>query len=209
MTKLIAGIIAYNEEYLLPCCLDSIVDKVDNIVLVDGRIDAFPGDGYKSTDNTVAIARDYGCRVIEPTRAWRDEQEMRSQYLVGDDGDWYVFIDADERCMTPLPCPEDFPEAVDAFSVLVKMIGDNTGKFRPRLFRHKGVMEYRGVHDALFSDGKLISNPNEVIKLHSVWFAHMQMRRDSDRRRSKHEYYKEGYKHESVIRHEWGMTNHD
>lgn len=209
MTKLIAGIIAYNEEELLFDCLDSIVDKVDEIVLVDGRIAAFPGEGYKSTDRTVMIAESYGCTVIKPTRAWKDEAEMRSQYLIGEDGDWYVFIDADEVCMTPLPSVDDFPESVDAFKIIVRMIADGHGKYRPRLFRHKGVMEYKTIHDGLFSDGVLISNPNTVPALDTVWFAHYQTKRGKLRREQKREYYRDGYAHEGDYRKEWRMTNHD
>ena len=114
MPELIAGIIAYNEEHLLPQCLDSIKDKVDRIVLVEGRIAAFPGDEIHSQDRTLEIAREYDCEIVTTDRAWADEAEMRSQYLVGNEGDWYIFIDADEACMTALPRVKDFPDNVHA-----------------------------------------------------------------------------------------------
>jgi glycosyltransferase involved in cell wall biosynthesis len=205
MTELIACIIAYNEAELLPDCLESIIGKVDRIVVVDGRIAAFPGDGHLSTDGTVNIARKCGAEVILPTRPWHDEMEMRSQFLVGNEGDWYLIIDADERCMTPLPDINNLPDGIHAYSIMVKMILDGTGKHRPRLFRHQGKMEFKHVHDGLFSDGVLVSNPNTVPKLNSVWFGHYQDLRTKDRRARKHQYYKEGYKDEPEHRRRYAM----
>lgn len=209
MPELIAGIIAYNEERLLPQCLDSIRGKVDRIILVEGRIATFPGDEFRSQDRTLEIAREYDCEIITTDRPWADEAEMRSQYLVGENDDWYILIDADEVCMTPLPKIKDIPDNVHAFSVLVRMISDGHGKYRPRLFRHHGQMQYSKIHDGLFSDGVLISNPNKIQKLHSVWFGHYQMERGIIRRGQKRDYYRDGYAHEPEYRAAWEMTNHD
>ncbi len=205
MAKLIACIIAYNEADLLPGCLDSIYGKADEIVLVEGRIAAYPGDSPHSTDNTVAIAKSYGASIIQIDRAWTDECEMQSAYLIGNDGDVYFKIDADERLMTPLPRPEQLPH--DVYKVAVNMIGVPIRQLRPRLFRHRGEMVYRGVHDALWSDGVLISVPAQVPTLHSVWLAHYQMMRDANRRKQKNRYYQKGYAHEPPLRAEWNMYN--
>ncbi len=208
MPKWIACIIAYNEEQLLPQCLDSIKDKVDKIVLVEGQIAAFPGVAVRSADRTIEIAESYGAEVITQGETWADEATMRNQYLAGKNGDWYLHIDADERLMTLLPNIADFPAGVNAYGVNVKIIGSNhSGSYRPRLFRHKGEMEYRKIHDALFSDGVLISQPDRVARLKSVWFAHYQMKRDASRRAQKQKYYTSGYAHESDYRQEWGMFN--
>ena len=67
----------------MPQCLDSIVGKVDRIIVVEGRIAAFPGGSPTSTDNTLEIARDYGCEIVTNVLPWRNEAEMRSQYLTG------------------------------------------------------------------------------------------------------------------------------
>jgi len=208
MARLIAGIITYNEEQLLAQCLESIVNKVDEIVLVDGRIAPFPGIGASSTDNTVAIARDYGAEVITSDTPYPCEADMRSKYLVGEDGDWYLLIDADEKCMTALPNIADLPSGIDAYSVHVRMIGAPTNVWRPRLFRHSGTMEYRAIHDALFSNETLISRPEDATQLHSVWFAHYQMARSENRRNQKRLYYQTGYTHEPQYRKEWRMFNH-
>ncbi len=208
MSKLIACIIAYNEQDLLPQCLESIKGKVDEIVLVDGRIAAFPGIGVDSTDNTTAIARSYGVQVITSATPYPCEAAMRSQYLIGEEGDWYLLIDADEKCMTALPGVTDLPDGIDAYAVHIRMIGAPTQVWRPRLFRHRGVMEYREIHDALFSNGMLISRPEDVPQLRSVWFAHYQMIRSESRRNQKRLYYQTGYAHEPQIRSEWRMFNY-
>jgi hypothetical protein len=207
MPELIACIIAYNEEQLLPQCLTSIVNKVDRIILVEGRIATFPGNEVKSTDRTIEIACDYGCEVIMQSKPYINEAAMRSQYLVGNPGDWYLMIDADEKCMTDLPNIGDFPTGINAYAINVKMIGSPTQVFRPRLFRHIGDMEYREIHDALFSDGKLVSRPQDTPKLHSIWFAHYHMQREKIRRQQKHDYYQTGYIHEPERRKEWSMWN--
>lgn len=207
MAELIAGIIAYNEEELLPRCLESIKGKVDRIILVEGRIDAFPGDAVRSSDKTLQIANDYGCEIVTNQIPWANEAFMRSQYLLGNPDDWYITIDADEKCMTPLPSIADFPAGVDALAIKVVMIGAPVSVWRPRFFRHKGIMEYRQIHDALFSDGKLISRPAGTPQLSSVWFAHYQMNRSKLRRNQKSQYYKTGYAHEPQYRQEWRMFN--
>jgi len=196
-------LIAYNEAYLLPDCLDSIYGKVDEIIMIEGRIAAFPGDSPHSTDDTVTIARDYGAKVIQIDRAWHNECEMRSAYLVGNEGDVYFHIDADERLMTPLPRPEQLPG--DIYKVAVRMIAVPICGYRPRLIRHVGMMDYRGVHDAIFSNGELISRLKDVPTLYSVWLAHVQILRDKDRRAQKAHYYRVGYAHEPKLRQDWGM----
>ena len=207
MPELIACIIAYNEEKMLPGCLDSLVGKVDRIVLVEGRIAAYPGEGVHSTDRTVEIAERYGCEIITQETPYENEAAMRQNYLVGKDGDWYVLIDTDERVMTPLPAVSAFPSDSIAYAVDSHIIGVKNHIWRPRIFKHKGVMEFRAIHDALFSDGVLISRPQDTPKLYSVWFGHYQQLRNKERLAQKHEYYKTGYAHEAAYRVEWGMWN--
>ena len=208
MGQLIACIIAYNEQELLPQCLESIKGKVDRIVLVEGRIAAFPGINTRSDDRTIEIARSYGAEVITEDTPYPCEAAMRSRYLVGEEGDWYLMIDADEKCMTALPDIADCPTGVDAYAINVRMIGASVQVWRPRLFRHVGQMEYRDIHDALFSNGTLISRPEDTPQLHSVWFAHYQMKRSQNRRNAKRLYYQTGYAHEPQRRQEWRMFNH-
>ena len=50
---LIATIITYNDMPLIKDCIESVWDKVDKIVVVDGKFRDFPGTKKISTDGTI------------------------------------------------------------------------------------------------------------------------------------------------------------
>lgn len=81
-----ACMIVKNEEELLPRCLSSIVDVVDEIVLVDTG----------STDRTVEIAEEFGCKIYH--FPWTgDFSAARNESLRHATKDWVFIIDADEE----------------------------------------------------------------------------------------------------------------
>lgn len=87
-----ACMIVKNEAALLEGCLVSLDGHVDEIVLVDTG----------STDDTVAIAKDHGCRVLH--QAWQNDfSRARNLALENAQSDWILYIDADER----LSCPPE------------------------------------------------------------------------------------------------------
>jgi len=93
-----ACMIVKNEERLLPGCLESIRDWVDEIIVVDTG----------STDRTKDIARDYGARVFE--QPWADDFAKHRNYSIEQaSGDWIFIIDADERFVI-----DDVPRIIDA-----------------------------------------------------------------------------------------------
>lgn len=160
----IACIIAFNEERMLPGCLESIEGAVDRVVVVDGVYRLFPHEVPWSTDATREIARAYGvewvpCPVGEDgeLRAWETQVEKRTAYLVGEEGDWYFHIDADERLVGELPEMEDGQHY--AFKVHTR---DGRLTWVPRLWQHRGYMRYEGAHNALWSDDRLINMPGAV-----------------------------------------------
>lgn len=78
------AIITENEEDNLPSCLKS-VEFADQIVVVDSG----------STDQTVKIAKDFGCNVyIEP---WRGFGPQKQSAINKCTHSWVLVIDADER----------------------------------------------------------------------------------------------------------------
>ncbi|WP_040633182.1 glycosyltransferase [Mobilicoccus pelagius] len=84
-----ACLIVKNEEAALPACLDSLRalgEFVHAIHVYDTG----------STDDTVRIARDAGCRVVEGY--WEgDFSRARNESLAMSDAEWVLIIDADER----------------------------------------------------------------------------------------------------------------
>ncbi|MBM4064126.1 MAG: glycosyltransferase [Planctomycetes bacterium] len=81
-----ACLIVKNEEELLPNCLKSIKDVVDEIIIVDTG----------STDNTVTIAKEFKAKVYH--HPWNDSfSEARNHCLNHASGDWILQIDADEE----------------------------------------------------------------------------------------------------------------
>lgn len=84
--KLSLCIIAKNEERMLPDCLASVRDVVDEIVLVDTG----------SRDATIRIAERAGARVFKSP--WRDDfSAPRNLAIARARGEWILQLDADER----------------------------------------------------------------------------------------------------------------
>jgi len=88
--KISACLIVKNEEKLLPQCLKSIRDWVDEIIVVDTG----------STDKTMSIARSFEAVVYE--QAWQDDFSFHRNYSISKaTGDWIFIIDADEEVPSP------------------------------------------------------------------------------------------------------------
>jgi GT2 family glycosyltransferase len=84
-----ACLIVKDEEQMLPACLESVRDAVDEIVVYDTG----------SSDRTVEIARQAGAIVVEGE--WQDSFAVaRNAALLHATGEWVLSIDADERLQT-------------------------------------------------------------------------------------------------------------
>lgn len=85
-TSVSACMIVKNEEEMLPECLDSIRDWVDEIIIVDTG----------STDKTVEIAESYGAKLFH--QPWEGNFSKHRNYSIQQaTSDWIFIIDADER----------------------------------------------------------------------------------------------------------------
>lgn len=84
MTKLSVIIPTYNEQDYLENALHS-VRFADEIIVVDS----------KSTDNTVTIAEQAGCKVV--SRTFDNFSNQKNYALEFATGEWILFVDADER----------------------------------------------------------------------------------------------------------------
>lgn len=81
-----ACMIVKNEEELLPGCLESIRNWVDEIIVVDTG----------STDRTVEIAKEYGAKIFH--QEWTGNFSFHRNYSIEQAmSDWVFIIDADEE----------------------------------------------------------------------------------------------------------------
>ena len=140
-----ACMIVKNEEKMLPRCLESIKDYVDEIVVVDTG----------STDSTVEIAESYGAKVYH--HPWEDNfSKHRNQSIAYAVSDWLFFIDADEELMPG--SGEEIQRATlvddDVDSIFIRMEcefdeGRGTSMHNSlKLFRNNNRIRYKGrVHN--------------------------------------------------------------
>ena len=141
MTALLsAALIVRDEERVLDDCLSSIREIVDEIVIVDTG----------SVDDSPAIAARHGARVIH--HPWRDDfAEPRNVGLDAAQGQWILYIDADERLgptdrQTVERLLRDAEET--AFRVLLRPDLRSTPYFEHRLWRHDPRIRFRGrIHE--------------------------------------------------------------
>ena len=145
-----ACMIVKNEEELLPECLDSIRDWVDEIIIVDTG----------SSDKTIEIAKSYGAKVFH--QEWEGNFSKHRNYsLAQATSEWIFIIDADERIIT-----EDIPTLIQSLqnkNVSIVSINvfnvygnrEETTTFLPsvRLWRRSLNLQYEGVVHNLLNLG--------------------------------------------------------
>ena len=144
-----AAMIVRNEQMALPGCLESLLGRVDEIVIVDTG----------STDNTVDIATKAGVRLLHHT--WtQDFAAARNAALAAASCDWILYIDADERLSLPA-CGilADYidPRAIACFVRFQPKSGYT--RYREwRLFRNDPRIRFKGnIHETMTSAIREIS----------------------------------------------------
>lgn len=161
-----AIVMVYNEEVNLPECLSSVVEYVEQIIVVD----------CFSSDKTFEIAEKYSCEIYQ--NKWIN---YAKQYLWAVENtpirnSWLLRLDADERWT-----PEGFDElrviieGDQADGVFVKMkiffMGRwiKYGGFYPNNFlrvykKAKGAMEDRWMDEHIHVDGRTLASNIDVIE---------------------------------------------
>jgi glycosyltransferase involved in cell wall biosynthesis len=138
--------IVKNEESLLPQCLQSVNEIVDEMVILDTG----------SSDRTVEIAREFGCRVHH--FEWcNDFSTARNEALKYVQGEWVLVLDADE-VLTPDVVPE-IKQAIKKDSHLViNLIRQEVGASQcpyslvSRLFRNHPAVRFSRPYHAMVDD---------------------------------------------------------
>ena len=143
--RISACIIAKNEEKNLPRLLRSIAGKFDEIVLVDTG----------STDKTVSIAKEFGCKVVH--HEWNGFADARNRAVKEATGDWIWHFDADfeledEEYRKAVLYLKNLPEGVDAILIGVRNL-DKFGKVKgisSQIFIHRNGLLWKGkVHETV------------------------------------------------------------
>jgi len=100
---LVATIVTYNDMPLVKDCIESIYDKVNRIIAIDGKYIDFPGDSNISTDGTLEYLS--GLNKVETVIVTNlDEVAKRNLYLgFLDEGDICFNIDTDEVLIGNIP----------------------------------------------------------------------------------------------------------
>lgn len=132
-----AALIVRDEDRFLGACLRSLRGLADEVVVVDTG----------STDRTIDIAESEGARVYE--RPWTDDfSAARNQALDLAEGEWILYIDADERVR------EGTADGVRALLGDPAYIGHRvllhprpglSAYWELRLFRNKPDIRFRGI----------------------------------------------------------------
>ena len=170
MNKLSVVIITFNEEENILKCLNSVRDIADEIVVLDSG----------STDNTIHICEEQGCRILY--RAF-DLHAKQKQYAVNQAKyDWILSIDADETISDELKVeikslfrgdmvPETNGQPIKSGYIIpirlfymghrMKMSGETKAI---RLFdRRKGGFPQVSVHEYVKVDGSIGTLKKEII----------------------------------------------
>src|SRR6266567_7513603 len=116
MHKLTVALATFNEEGNLGDCLSSVKDIASEIVIVDGS----------STDKTVAIAKEFGARVLvtdNPPIFHINKQKAIDMAK----GEWILQLDADERVS---------PELAKEIIKVITMNDDEIDAYQKKLPNH-------------------------------------------------------------------------
>jgi tetratricopeptide (TPR) repeat protein len=131
--------IVKNEERFLRACLESVREAVDEICIVDTG----------STDGTVAIAREFGARIVE--RTWRNDFAWaRNEALALATRRWIIVLDADETLR---------PESVATLRTLAAVPAATVGLW-VRCYNH--VDDYAGTGASSHAIARVFPNNPRV-----------------------------------------------
>ena len=197
---MVATIITYNDWPIIKSCIESIYDKVDKIICIDGSYADFPnGSGY-STDGTVEYLNSLD-KVELMTTYGLSEVQKRNLYLESlSEGDIVINLDADEVLVGNIPtldCDFGIIDLKDAHSKHIQ-------RRATRFFRFRIGMHYENVHYTLYWNGKIINKLHQVISkdftfeyVKDFYILHNWNSRSDLRKYNKQIYYKKLIKKES------------
>ena len=198
---LVATIICYNDMPIIKDCINSIYDKVDKIIAIDGRFKDFPGQGWDSIDGTLEYLLGLDIDLISSYNA--DEVGKRNSYLNQLlDGDICLNIDTDEILVGSIP-----ELTADIGIIQVGEKGDRKRHRRTiRFFKYREGLHYWGQHKMILDkDNNLFASLDRVgqgytsQKITEFEFLHNNHKRGYNRKQDKKIYYQILMKREAKI----------
>jgi glycosyltransferase involved in cell wall biosynthesis len=204
MPRLVACYSVYKEIEFIEESLNSVVDLVDFLILVDGAYVDWPDrDDYSSDGTKEFVTQRIGSKgvLIEPQKRLT-QSEKRNLYLkYAEDrfsDAWVLVIDGDEILRG---AQEDFqwlrsPES-EAFNIAKILIRNNLEaqegtRLLPRLYRKIPGLHYTENHLTLRDKlGFDVNAKYPSLKLEGVWLEHKRALRNYDRKIIRDRYYTE------------------
>lgn len=162
MPTISVAMIVKNEEKDLALCLETVKDWVDEIVILDSG----------STDNTKAIALNYGAKFYENThwQGFGKQRQIAQQYVTSD---YVLWLDADERVSPTLRASIQQAVAQNAENTVFKL--PRVSEVFGREIRHSGWYpdyvvrlyrtDYAGYDDSLVHEKVIYPSHTRVEKL--------------------------------------------
>ena len=149
MPNLSLCMIVQNEAANLPQCLDSVKSLVDEMVILDTG----------SQDDTVAIAKSYGAKMIEGK--WTEDFSVaRNEALQSVTGDWVLMLDGDEQFNPKMA--ELINQAIaDEKNLVINLMRQEIGAAQSpysavsRLFRHHPAIRFNRPYHETIDDSVL------------------------------------------------------
>lgn len=165
------GILTFNSGHRLEVCLLSVKDFAE-IIIADGG----------STDNTLGIARRYGCKIISQSNSGKPITDFaleRQRILDVASLDWFFYIDSDEQVSDGLLQEiREITKKIDPDFLVYKVPYNLTSPdfsriyrpFKPyyqtRLFNKKsGAFFIKKVHERISFDDKI-----KIGELKNPWY---------------------------------------
>lgn len=177
--------IVKDEEKLLPICLNSVKELVDEIIIVDTG----------SKDKTIEIAESFKAKIYN--YAWNSNfSEARNEALKHATKDWILIIDADEeiysedkeklKALLDGELKENAIYFFQGVSYLGEKIdeGNIATSLNPRLFKNNRNIHYEGqIHNQLVYVSDEINVIEEDVKIHHYGYLNERMilRKKADR----------------------------
>ncbi len=188
----IATIITYNDIETIKECIESIEDKVDRIIAIDGKFLDFPGEHEISTDGTLTVLMDHPKINTFMINGMSEVAKRNYPFNFVKDGDLILSIDADEILEGEIPDLETDIGLIDIFE-----FGDRRRHRRyNRFFRYRDGLHYSGKHYLILDKDKQVfttlENESDYTnrKITEFKLIHKSRFRSDQRTLDKNKYYK-------------------